>query len=53
MLEVVETSVNRGRAAAGGRRLSGKAPGLICPDDGRFYPERTTGALDPEQGLVS
>ncbi len=33
------------------------APGLkaafICPDDGRFYTERTTGELDPDQGLVA
>ena len=32
------------------------APGLkaafICPDDGRFYTERTTGELDPDQGIV-
>ncbi|MEK7604629.1 MAG: pyridoxal-phosphate dependent enzyme [Patescibacteria group bacterium] len=25
--------------------------GFICPDDGRFYSERITGELDPDQGL--
>ena len=31
--------------------LSGKSVGFICPDDGRFYSERTTGELDTGQGL--
>ncbi len=31
--------------------LRGKTVGFLCPDDGRFYPERTTGELDPAQGL--
>ncbi|MDP1689669.1 MAG: pyridoxal-phosphate dependent enzyme [bacterium] len=31
--------------------LRGKTVGFICPDDGRFYSERTTGELDPDQGL--
>ncbi len=30
---------------------SSKKIGFICPDDGRFYSERTTGELDPDQGL--
>jgi cysteine synthase len=33
--------------------LAGKKIGFICPDDGRFYSERTTGELDPDQGLSS
>jgi len=32
-------------------RLRGKSVGFICPDDGRFYSERTTGELDTDQGL--
>lgn len=31
--------------------LRGKCVAFICPDDGRFYPERTTGELDTHQGL--
>ena len=31
--------------------LKGQKIGFICPDDGRFYSERTTGELDPDQGL--
>lgn len=31
--------------------LRGKVAAFICPDDGRFYSERTTGELDPDQGL--
>jgi S-sulfo-L-cysteine synthase (O-acetyl-L-serine-dependent) len=34
------------------RTLAGKSACFVCPDDGRFYPERTTGELDPDQGLV-
>lgn len=33
-------------------RLRGKSVAFICPDDGRFYSERTMGELDPEQGIV-
>jgi cysteine synthase len=33
-------------------KLRGKRAVFICPDDGRFYPERTTGELDPDQGLA-
>lgn len=29
----------------------GEKVAFICPDDGRFYTERTTGELDPDQGL--
>ncbi len=32
-------------------QLRGKSVGFICPDDGRFYSERTTGELDTDQGL--
>ncbi|MDO8566823.1 MAG: pyridoxal-phosphate dependent enzyme [bacterium] len=32
-------------------RFRGKTLGFICPDDGRFYSERTTGELDTDQGL--
>ncbi len=31
--------------------LRGKRVAFICPDDGRFYTERTTGELDPDQGF--
>jgi cysteine synthase len=33
------------------KQLEGKRAAFICPDDGRFYSERTTGELDPDQGL--
>lgn len=33
-------------------KLRGKRAAFICPDDGRFYSERTTGELDPDQGLM-
>lgn len=33
-------------------KLRGKRAVFLCPDDGRFYPERTTGELDPDQGLA-
>ncbi len=33
------------------KKLRGKCAAFICPDDGRFYSERTTGELDPDQGL--
>jgi cysteine synthase len=35
----------------GGREqyFRGKTLAFICPDDGRFYSERTTGELDPDQ----
>lgn len=32
-------------------RLRGQCVGFICPDDGRFYSERTTGELDTDQGI--
>lgn len=32
--------------------LAGTEAAFICPDDGRFYTERTTGELDPDQGIV-
>jgi len=32
--------------------LRGSTVAFVCPDDGRFYSERTTGELDPDQGLV-
>jgi len=32
-------------------QLRGKSVAFICPDDGRFYSERTMGELDPDQGL--
>ena len=32
--------------------FAGKRAAFICPDDGRFYSERTTGELDPDQGLI-
>ncbi|OGG41098.1 hypothetical protein A2118_01440 [Candidatus Kaiserbacteria bacterium GWA2_50_9] len=32
-------------------KLRGKTVGFICPDDGRFYSERTMGELDTNQGL--
>jgi cysteine synthase A len=32
--------------------LRGKVACFVCPDDGRFYPERTTGELDPDQGAA-
>jgi cysteine synthase len=32
--------------------LSGKCGAFICPDDGRFYSERTTGELDTGQGTA-
>ena len=37
-----------------GRELPflGARAGFICPDDGRFYTERTTGELDTDQGIV-
>jgi cysteine synthase len=31
--------------------LRGKFAAFICPDDGRFYPERITGELNPGQGI--
>jgi cysteine synthase len=31
--------------------LDGKCVAFVCPDDGRFYSERTTGELDTDQGL--
>jgi cysteine synthase len=31
-------------------QISGKTIAFLCPDDGRFYPERVTGELDPDQG---
>lgn len=33
-------------------KLRGKSVAFICPDDGRFYSERTTGELDPDQGVL-
>lgn len=33
------------------KKLKGKRAGFICPDDGRFYSERTTGELDTDQGM--
>lgn len=33
------------------RRLIGYKAGFVCPDDGRFYTERTGGELDPDQGV--
>jgi cysteine synthase len=33
-------------------KLRGKNLAFICPDDGRFYSERTTGELDTGQGLT-
>ncbi|MFZ3044210.1 MAG: pyridoxal-phosphate dependent enzyme [Minisyncoccia bacterium] len=33
------------------KALRGKNAAFICPDDGRFYSERTTGELDTGQGL--
>jgi cysteine synthase len=32
--------------------LKGGRAAFICPDDGRFYTERTTGEIDSDQGLV-
>lgn len=32
-------------------KLRGKSCAFICPDDGRFYSERTTGELDTGQGF--
>ncbi len=32
-------------------RLRGKNAAFLCPDDGRFYPERVGGELSPSQGL--
>jgi len=32
-------------------QLEGAQLAFICPDDGRFYTERTTGELDPDQGV--
>jgi len=34
-------------------RLRGKTVAFICPDDGRFYSERSGGTLDPDQGAVA
>jgi S-sulfo-L-cysteine synthase (O-acetyl-L-serine-dependent) len=34
------------------KRYGGKCAAFICPDDGRFYSERTTGELDPDQGIA-
>lgn len=31
--------------------LWGTTIAFLCPDDGRFYSERTTGELDPDQGV--
>ncbi len=31
------------------RRFTGGIAAFLCPDDGRFYSERTTGELDPDQ----
>lgn len=33
-------------------KLRGKTVAFICPDDGRFYSERTTGELDTAQGII-
>ena len=41
----------RGLNAEERNKLRGKTVGFICPDDGRFYSERTMGELDPAQGL--
>lgn len=32
--------------------LRGKTVAFLCPDDGRFYTERLSGELRPEQGVV-
>ena len=32
-------------------KLKGKRVAFMCPDDGRFYSERTTGELDTGQGM--
>ncbi len=32
-------------------KLKGSSVGFICPDDGRFYSDRTLGELDTHQGL--
>ncbi len=32
-------------------KLKGKRVAFMCPDDGRFYSERTTGELDTGQGI--
>lgn len=33
-------------------KLNGRVVAFICPDDGRFYSERITGELDPDQGII-
>lgn len=48
LLQYMRTRMSRGEL----ERLEGKCVAFICPDDGRFYPERTTGALDPDEGLL-